>query len=121
LNTGVILDIGNDGIRGPFRRAVNTGSVDRRPRTRPVNTGVQNDTRVGDPGSRPVKTGITCTPSLMTAGAGADLLFPSHVTLVINPAVDCHYFLRGGPRLPSQSVGAPWPVPTGERVCERRA
>jgi len=38
---------GNIRVYGPCRWAVFTGSVDRRPRTRPANTGVQSNTRVG--------------------------------------------------------------------------
>jgi len=44
-------------VHGPCRPAVNTGSVDRRPQTRPVNTRAQNDTHVGRQCSQPVNTG----------------------------------------------------------------
>ena len=50
----------------------------------------------------------------MSDGLGPEpglLAVSPHVTLVINPAVGCHYFLPG-PRLPSQlkSIVTPWPV-----------
>jgi len=53
-STGVIL---HTLLHGPCRRAVFTGSVDRRPSTRSRNTGVQNDTRAGYPCLRLVSTG----------------------------------------------------------------
>jgi len=43
-------------VHGPCRQAVFMASVNRRPWTRPVNTGVQNDTDIGQPSSRPVNT-----------------------------------------------------------------
>jgi len=48
-------------VYGPCRHTAFTGSVDRRPLTRPVNKGVRNNTTVGHPCSRPVNTGSTCT------------------------------------------------------------
>lgn len=60
VNTGRLGGTGvqhDTRVDGPCRPAVNTGSVDRRPQTRPVNTRAQNDTHVGRQCSQPVNTG----------------------------------------------------------------